>query len=292
MPEQHDPDLEWQIGDIRIQRVLELELAIAYNEQTPFFPEATPEALKTIDWLVPDYVTPEGAIRLSFHSLLIDVGGMKMIVDTCVGNDRRRAFICDEPLQSNYLAKLNAAGFSPETVDIVMCTHMHVDHVGWNTQLQNGEWVPTFPNAKYVFAVSEFNHFMQDQSCLEGEFYEDSIKPIVDAGMVELVEPYHRFCSEISLFPTPGHSPGHVSIALESRGERAIITGDAIHHPCQFVHPDWQVPWDFDSARSRETRRNLINQLADDDVLVIGTHFAAPTAGHVISDRKAHRFKA
>lgn len=283
--------LTWKVGAVSITRIVELELPVAYDERRPFLREARPEALAATPWLYPDFVTPEGALRLSIHALLVEAPGLRLVVDTCIGNGRPRKFLGGRPLATPFLEHLAEAGWSREGVDAVVCTHLHVDHVGWNTVLEHGRWVPTFPKARYLIGRAEYDYWSAEGDDEQQMILSDSIKPVFDAGLVELIEMDHRLSAEIRLVPTPGHTPGHVSVAIHSQGERAMITGDAMHHPCQLAHPDWSPPFDVDQAASEATRRRLLEEVADQPVLVIGTHFAAPTAGHVKRDGAAYRFE-
>ena len=282
--------LGWQVGDVSITRVLEMETPVPYDPAHPFLPEARPEALRAMPWLYPHFVTEEGHLRLSIHALLVRAPGLTLVVDTCVGNDKPRALLGGVALQTQFLAALAEAGVRPEEVDAVVCTHLHVDHVGWNTMLREGRWVPTFPNARYLIGRQEFAHWQAAGDAEQQAILADSVQPVFEAGLATLVEMNHRISPEIRLTPTPGHTPGHVSVLIESRGQRAIITGDMLHHPCQFGHPEWSPPFDSDPRAGAAMRRVVMESVADDDVLVIGTHFAAPTAGHVKRDGGAFRF--
>jgi glyoxylase-like metal-dependent hydrolase (beta-lactamase superfamily II) len=281
--------LSWKIGDVTITRLLEQEFPVVYSEKHPFMPEARPEALMAIPWLHPHYVTDEGHIRLSIHALLVDAPGLRLIVDTCVGNDRPRRMTGGRPLSTEFLQGLTDAGWSREGVDAVVCTHLHVDHVGWNTMLEDGRWIPTFPKARYLFGRQEFEHWSAVDGGEHPVILADSVKPIFDAGLAELVEMDHRLSDEICLKPTPGHTPGHVSVIIRSGGETAIISGDAIHHPCQMAHPEWTLPFDSDPAAAMATRVALLDEVADQPILFIGTHFAAPTAGRVRREGERYR---
>jgi glyoxylase-like metal-dependent hydrolase (beta-lactamase superfamily II) len=281
--------LVWKIGDVTITRLVEQEFPVTYSEKHPFMPDARPEALAAIPWLYPDFVTAEGHLRLSIHALLVDSPGLRLVVDTCVGNDRPRRMLGGRSLSSAFLQHLTDTGWSRQSVDVVVCTHLHVDHVGWNTMMQDGHWVPTFPNARYLIGREEFEHWRTVDDGEHPAILADSIKPIFDAGLAELVEMDHRLSQEIHLKPTPGHTPGHVSVIIESQGETAIISGDAIHHPCQMAHPDWTLPFDSDPEAAVATRVALLEEVADQPILLIGTHFAAPTAGHVRRDGEAFR---
>jgi glyoxylase-like metal-dependent hydrolase (beta-lactamase superfamily II) len=283
--------LTWRIGEVTVTRIVELELPVPYSPQRPFLAEASPEALKAIPWLYPDYVTPEGHLRLSIHALLVEAPGLRLVVDTCVGNDRPRSLLGGNALSTGFLKELEAAGWSREGVDAVVCTHLHVDHVGWNTMLEDGRWVATFPKARYLIGRTEHAHWSAEGDEEQQQILADSVQPIFDAGLVDLVEMDHRISPEIRLIPTPGHTPGHVSVLIESKGERALITGDAVHHPCQLAHPDWSPPFDSDPKASAVMRRGMFEDAAEQPILVIGTHFAAPTAGHVRRDGAAYRFE-
>ena len=282
--------LEWQIGDVTVTCVVEMEVPVPYTADTTFFKEANPEALRSMPWLYPHFVTEEGHLKLSIQALLVRAPGLKLIVDTCVGNDKPRALLGGQPLQTRFLDSLVAAGCPRESIDTVVCTHLHVDHVGWNTMLQKGKWVPTFPNARYLIGRQEYAHWSADKDVEQQAILADSVKPIFEHGLATLVEMNHRISPEVSLTPTPGHTPGHVSVVIESKGNRAMITGDMLHHPCQFGHPEWSPSFDSDPAAGAHMRRVVMERVAGDDVLVIGTHFAAPTAGRVRRDGAAFRF--
>lgn len=281
--------LSWQIGDVKITRVVEMELPVPWGGGFQFLAEASPDTLKTMPWLYPHFVTPDGALLLSIHALLVEAPGLKLVVDTCVGNDKARSLLAGQALQTNFLQQISDAGFSREAVNAVICTHLHVDHVGWNTMLQDGKWVPTFPNARYLIGRTEFEHWNAIEHAETQEILADSVKPIFDAALAEMVEMDHRLSPEIRLIPTTGHTPGHVSVLIESRGEAAIITGDMMHHPCQIAHPEWSPAFDSDPEAARATRHAMLKDWADQPILVIGTHFAAPTAGHIVRDGSSYR---
>jgi glyoxylase-like metal-dependent hydrolase (beta-lactamase superfamily II) len=284
--------LSWKIGAVTVTRIVEMEMPIPHNPRRPFLVEATPEALREIDWLWRDYLTPEGHLRLSIHALLVEAPGLRLVVDTCIGNDRPRQITGDQPLATTFLRDLEGAGWSRDTVDAVVCTHLHVDHVGWNTMLEDRRWVPTFPKARYLIGKAEYDHWSQVDNPEQRTILGDSVQPLFDADLLDLVEMDHRLSPEISLVPTPGHTPGHVSVSIVSEGAHALITGDAIHHPCQMARPAWSPPFDSDRAMSEATRRAMLEDAADRPLLVIGTHFAAPTAGHVVRDGESYRFEA
>ncbi len=284
--------LSWTVGAVKITRVVELELPVAHDPNRPFLIEATPAALREHPWLYPNFVDEQDRMRLSIHALLVEAPGLRLVVDTCVGNDKSRGLLGKRALATPFLDHMAEAGWPPESVDAVVCTHLHVDHVGWNTRLVEGKWVPTFPRARYLIGRKELEHWQAEGEGETKEILSDSVRPILDAGLAELVEMDHVISPEIRLVPTPGHTPGHVSVMIESEGESAVITGDMTHHPCQLAHPDWSPPFDSDRAASAAMRRRMFEAWADRPILVIGTHYAAPTAGHVVRDGAAFRFEA
>jgi glyoxylase-like metal-dependent hydrolase (beta-lactamase superfamily II) len=223
--------------------------------------------------------------------LLIDAPDRRIIVDTCVGNDKERSIPFWNNLQTSFLDDLRDAGCEPESVDTVVCTHLHVDHVGWNTRWVDGRWEPTFAKARYLIGRSEWEHWRDDDDADNQAVLADSVRPVFDAGRVDLVESDHRICDEIRLEPTPGHTPGHVAVRISSRGEEAVITGDLMHHPCQIARPEWCAVVDSDREQALATRRAFLARHADQPILVIGTHFAGPTAGHLVRDGKSYRLE-
>jgi glyoxylase-like metal-dependent hydrolase (beta-lactamase superfamily II) len=282
--------LSWQVGDVKITRILELE---ATGGTRFILPQATPEVIQTIPWLAPHFADETGRLRMSIHALAVETPTKRIIVDTCIGNDKQRDIPTWSGLQTNFLADLASAGFARESIDVVLCTHLHVDHVGWNTMLVDGKWVPTFPNARYLMARTEFDYWKTEPDTFASEptIFHDSVQPVFDAGLVDLVETDHVVCDEIRLIPTLGHTPGHVSVKISSEGQEALITGDFVHHPCQMAHPEWASAPDYDADQSIRTRHETFAALAGAHTLVIGTHFATPTAGHVVRDGEVWRFE-
>jgi glyoxylase-like metal-dependent hydrolase (beta-lactamase superfamily II) len=207
-----------------------------------------------------------------------------------VGNDKERAVAAWNQRQGPFLQNMAQAGFAPETIDTVLCTHLHVDHVGWNTRLVQSRWVPTFANARYLFGRQEWAHWSQAGDADDQRVMADSVRPIVDAGLAQLVEMDHTLTEEVKLEPTPGHTPGHVSVRIRSQGAEAVITGDLMHHPLQCCEPDVASNFDVDTQAARQTRRRFLSEQADKPVMVLGTHFAAPTAGWVVTAGDAWQF--
>jgi glyoxylase-like metal-dependent hydrolase (beta-lactamase superfamily II) len=285
--------LRWKIGDVTVTKIVELE---ATGGSRFLLPQATPEDVLPMTWLQPHFADATGRLRMSIHALVIETPTRRIVVDTCLGNDKTGRRIPHwNNLQGPFLADLAAAGYPRESIDTVLCTHLHVDHVGWNTMLVDGPtgaktWVPTFPNARYLYGREEFRHWSTITGRADMQaIMADSVMPVFDAGMVDLVETDTRIAEEITLIPTLGHTPGHVSVRIASRGEEALITGDFMHHPVQIARPDWASTADSDPARAIETRLSMFDRLAGAPVLVIGTHFAGATAGHIVRDGATFR---
>jgi glyoxylase-like metal-dependent hydrolase (beta-lactamase superfamily II) len=287
------------VGDVTIDRVLERE--------GPFFeldfllPDAPPDLLAAnADWLMPRYVDPEsGQIVMSFHSLLLRTPRHTILVDACVGNDKERPL---RPFwhraQFPYLQNLAALGAQPEDVDFVLCTHMHADHVGWNTRLLDGRWVPTFPNAQYIFAQREYDYWEEASRASAGgepinhNSFNDSVLPVVEAGRAQLVADDHQIVDGIWLEPAPGHTPGNIVIHVARNGGRALLVGDSVHTPVQFAKPALSSRFCADPVQSAETRARLIDQVAETDTAFLTAHFPTPTAGRVVRKGEAFRFEA
>ena len=282
--------MKWRIGDVTVTKIVELEAA---GGSRFILPQATPEEILPIAWLQPDFADQRGRLRMSIHALVVETPDRRIIVDTCLGNDKRNRRIPTwNRLQTSFLSDLAAAGYARETIDTVICTHLHVDHVGWNTMLMDDRWVPTFPNGRYLMGRIEFEHWTTQHEREDmAAVLADSVTPVCDAGLVDLVETGHRIWEEISLVPTLGHTPGHVSVRITSRGEEALITGDFMHHPCQIARPEWSSTADSDPAEAAHTRQHVLTRLADTSILVIGTHFAGRTAGRIVRDGEAFRLE-
>jgi glyoxylase-like metal-dependent hydrolase (beta-lactamase superfamily II) len=278
---------QWQVGDVSIDRVVEVQT----TGGTRFlFPDATREAVLRIDWLRPDFADDQGNLFMCIHTYVLRTPNQTILIDTGIGNDKPRPIELWHMRTGSYLDDLAALGVTPESVDLVICTHLHVDHVGWNTMLLVGRWVPTFPNARYLFGRIEWEHWSQHDDRIFGSVIEDSVQPIVDAGLADLFEMDQQLTTEIRAQPTPGHSIGHTSLWVESGGERALITGDFFHHPCQAARIQWCSSADYDRDQAIETRRQMFGMLAREQVRLFGMHFSTP--GMVVSDGDAYQIHA
>jgi glyoxylase-like metal-dependent hydrolase (beta-lactamase superfamily II) len=280
--------MKWTIGDVTVTKIVELEMT---GGSRFLLPQATPEAVLPIAWLQPHFADENGRLRMSIHSFIVETPDRRIVVDTCLGNDKQGRRIPHwNDRDGPFLADLTNAGFPPESIDTVLCTHLHVDHVGWNTRLVGGKWVPTFPRARYLMGRTEYDHWrtVKDRPDM-ANILADSVTPIIEAGLATMVETNERICDEITLIPTLGHTPGHVSVMIQSQGEQALITGDFMHHPCQIAHPEWSTLADSDPDQGIETRRRMFQRLAGTPVLIIGTHFAGATAGKLVTDGDTYR---
>jgi glyoxylase-like metal-dependent hydrolase (beta-lactamase superfamily II) len=278
--------MHWKIGNVKITKVVELETV---GHTRFILPLAGREEIRELPWLIPHFATEDGRLKMSIHALVVETPTRRIVVDTGLGNDKQHRTVPTwNDRNGPFLDDLAAAGFPPESIDTVLCTHLHVDHVGWNTRLESGRWVPTFGKARYLFGAIEYAYWRDHSTAPDkAAIFQDSVAPIVAAGRADLVASDARICEEITLIPTPGHSPGHVSLHIRSEGEEGLLTGDVAHHPCQMAHLDWSSTADSDPKQSARTRRELFSRFADRPVLVIGGHF---DAGHIQRDGDAFKF--
>jgi glyoxylase-like metal-dependent hydrolase (beta-lactamase superfamily II) len=281
----------WTVGDITVHRIDEILLPPATGPW--LLPGATPDVVAGHAWLRPHFADDEGVLRIDSHSFAFTLAGLRVLVDTGIGNGKQRANPAWHDLDTDYVSRLTAAGFPPDSVDLVILTHLHADHVGWNTRQENGAWVPTFPRARYVTSRTEREFWAgYDMEEARRQMFRDSVIPVEEAGLLDLVDiPAEGIdvLPGLRLLPTPGHTPGHVAVELTSQGRTALITGDCIHHPVQLARPAIGACVDIDPQQSEATRRTLLASLADTDTLVLGTHFAPPTAGRVVTNGSDYR---
>ena len=280
------------IGDVTISKVIELD-----RSATPvgfMLPTSTPERIAAQrDWLGPELVDPvTGNHKATIHSFIVRTPWHTVVIDTCVGNDKPRHGV--EPWhmrKGTYLQDLATAGVKPDDVDLVVCTHLHVDHVGWNTRLEGGRWVPTFPRATYIFARDEFEFWKQESVTGREEFglIDDSVMPVVEAGKALLVASDHVIDDRLQFEPSPGHTPGHVNVRLRTKAGEAVFTGDMMHRPIQVAETDWNSRFCSDGALASKTRRAFVEKHADADVTILAAHFPVP--GRIVAPGGRVRFK-
>jgi glyoxylase-like metal-dependent hydrolase (beta-lactamase superfamily II) len=289
------------IGSMRVDLVSEIP-ALAFEKNWLFANVTDAVIAENRSWLDHRYIEPEtGRFILSHHSYLVRTPRWTAIVDTCCGNHKRRPRVpAWNNLDQPYLENLQALGVTPDQVDFVMCTHLHVDHVGWNTRLIDGRWVPTFPNARYLMGREEYRHFeaahnSAPKNPVNHGSFEDSVLPVVAAGLAEFVETDHRLFSDrdaaLRFAPAPGHTAGNMQIHLTGRHDHAVMSGDVIHHPIQCAAPWLSNAADVDPAAALATRMALLEELADTPSYLLTGHFPAPTAGHVVRHGDAYRFR-
>ncbi|MBI5615463.1 MAG: MBL fold metallo-hydrolase [Gammaproteobacteria bacterium] len=277
--------------------VVRIEETMVHFDGREFFPDLTESVLQEhAAWLAPFFDIPGFRMPCVFQSFVIRYGTLDVLVDTCIGNHKERPdFLLAHRLDTPYLARLHAAGLRPEDIDIVLCTHLHVDHVGWNTRLDNGRWVPTFPNARYVFSREEYARYAPE-NLVPGapppffDVYQDSVLPIVESGQASMVSGEHALNEIMTVVPTPGHTPGHIGLRVQHDGRSAFFLGDAIHSPIQIAVPDLNSSFCEDQALARASRHRLLSEAADRGSLLVPGHFVAPHVGHVARDGAAYRF--
>lgn len=275
-----------QIGEVTITKILESEALLDRGHLVPQGADIEPS---DHEWAVGPFIDPEtGQDKVSFHSYGLQLGDEKVLVDTCGGNHKPRPGSALFHMQeTDFLDRLTASGFPPEEVTAVICTHLHVDHVGWNTYLDGDQWKPTFPNARHLFGEREWAHWSVEPQ-VYGDVAGDSVRPVIDAGKAELISSDFQLNDLVWLEPTPGHTPGHHSVRISSNGDDAVITGDLVHSSLQFEHPEWASAPDVDAAAAATTRRRFIEKYCDDHTLILATHLGGPSCGHIRphSDRK------
>ncbi|TMJ73925.1 MAG: MBL fold metallo-hydrolase [Alphaproteobacteria bacterium] len=284
-----------KVGNTTIHRIVEQEGP--FFEMLKFFPALTKEVLEeNRAWLQPRFMSPKDELMLCIQSYLVQTPHHNILIDTCVGNDKPRpARPFWNMMKSDRFEKgLAATGLSINDIDFVMCTHLHVDHVGWNTRLQDGRWVPTFPKARYVFADRELAHWTQRQkddpaAC---PWVTDSVLPIVAANRVDIVKSAHAFNDLVTLIPTPGHTIDHYSVQVGKSGADCVITGDMIHSPLQARYPEFGMMSDYDSPQAGRSRRELFGRFCDTSTLMCTAHFPSPSTGRFVRWKDAFDFKA
>jgi len=278
-----------KIGDVEVWRILEIHAPFLTAED--LYPNAGPDVRSIIEKHSPDGICSiSGRLILPIQGFLLKTPSHNILVDSCVGNDKNLPDDANWHKRSDtrFTAALTAAGVGFDDIDYVLCTHLHADHVGWNTKLENGRWVPTFPNARYLMPTADEE--MQRQR--NGDVYVESVLPVIAAGQVELVDAGHMLGDHVTLIPTPGHTPGHVSVQIRSGNHEAIITGDALHSTAQCWYPEWHFKYDADAEMAARSRRRLLERSSESGCIVLGNHFALPSIGRVKEEKNAFRWNA
>ena len=266
---------KWTIGSLTVHSVLETVVPTRPDRVFRGLPAELPR------WLYPRYVDDAGNLLVAIQSFFIESGEDLVVVDCCFGEGHDLPYqIPMDPDQSRQ--SLAAAGVTPDDVTTVVCTHLHLDHAGRHTTRHDGTWIPTYPNATYLLTADEYTSWRH--SSAPNRAADETVEPLVAHDVLRLTEMDHAITDEIRLIATPGHTPGHTAVRLESGGEVAVISGDVIHHPLQITHPDVQALPDDDPDAAAVTRARLLQSVAAEQALLLGTHFAAPTAGTVVAD--------
>ena len=280
---------EWRFGKVTVTKVLDV---VEPFDAARAYPGAPLEAFgENASWLPSwAYDPAQKAIVFSFHSYLVRTRHLTMIVDTCWGEDtplRQRQH------RGKWLANLDAAGVKPSDVDLVTCTHLHTDHVGWNTRLKDGRWVPTFPRARHLFSGKEIDELQASvrAGTTNPATYEQSVRPILEGSEVLRLDGIHEVADGVRIVPSPGHSPGHQHVEIDSRGRRAVISGDILHNPIEVRHPEWIKLFDQDKQAALEQRKRFLDAHTDTDITVLAAHFAGSTAGRIVSTPAGRIFR-
>jgi glyoxylase-like metal-dependent hydrolase (beta-lactamase superfamily II) len=282
--------LKFSVGDLTIHRAIEQETS--FFPALELFPQLTPELLgQNRAWLRQARAMDEADVLiLCFQSYIVRTPHHTILIDSCIGNDKQRPARPNWHMKTDdtYMRALAATGVTPADIDYVMCTHLHVDHVGWNTRLENGRWVPTFPRARYVFGKSEYDYWSEQNKTAEVPPFADSVLPVVEADRAEIVANDFAIGDHMRILPTPGHTPGHIAFAFGKGKDSAVFSGDLMHTPLQTLHPELSPKFDVDPAQAAVTRRNFLERYCDTDTLCCTAHFPSPSVGRI--RRKGNAF--
>ena len=281
-----------KMGDVEIQRVVEIPRSTYPTKDMLPHSDAGVIARHRAGWLGAFYDAETGDLGSRIQSYVVRTPDETVLIDACVGNGKKRENALWNMRQGTWLDDLRAAGVAPESVDYVLCTHMHVDHVGWNTSWVNTEWVPTFPRATYVFVGEEWDFWKHESETGKDHdgCIDDSVIPIVRAGRAKLVDAKASIGKYLRFEPTPGHTPGHASVRLTTSAGQAVFSGDLMHRVVQVAEPSWSSRFCNDMNHAARTRRAFVDQHADSGVLICAAHF--PTPGYVVKEGGEHRFAA
>ena len=275
--------LKFTAGDLTIRRIIEQETT--FLPALDLLPGLTPDLLaENRPWMLgANAIDASDVLILCFQSYIVKTPHHIILVDSCIGNDKPRPLRPKWNMKTDgtYMRALATAGFSVEDIDYVMCTHLHVDHVGWNTRLENGRWLPTFPNARYIFGKSEFDYWTGQNASTPVAPFGDSVLPIVEAKRAEIVHDDFEIGDHARILPTPGHTPGHVAFTFGRGKDAAVVSGDLMHSPLQARYPELSAKFDVDQAQSAATRRSFLERYCDTDTLCCTAHFPSPSTGKI-----------
>jgi glyoxylase-like metal-dependent hydrolase (beta-lactamase superfamily II) len=275
--------LKFTAGDLTIHRIIEQETT--FLSALEMLPTLTPEVLaENRAWMqAANALDAKDVLVLCFQSYIVQTPHHTILIDSCIGNDKPRPNRPKWNMKADdtYMRALSVAGLSVGDIDYVMCTHLHVDHVGWNTRLENGRWVPTFPNARYVFGKTEFDYWTGVHAKTPAPPIEDSVMPIVEARRHEVVGNDYQIGDHVRILPTPGHTPGHSAFVLGRGRDNAVFSGDLIHSPIQARYPEMSMKFDVDQAEAAKTRRSFLERFCDTDTLCCTAHFPSPSVGKI-----------
>jgi glyoxylase-like metal-dependent hydrolase (beta-lactamase superfamily II) len=270
------------LGNITIHQIVEQEGP--FFDILSFFPILTKELLEeNRAWMQPKYMSSQDQVVLCVQSYLVQTPQHNILIDTCVGNHKPRPArpFWNMMNSDRFERGLAGTGVGVGEIDFVMCTHLHVDHVGWNTRLENGRWVPKFPNARYVFDKTEFDYWTETHAKTPVPPFADSVLPVVEARLAEIVRSDYQIGDHTRILPTPGHTPGHVAFTFGRGKDDAVFSGDLMHSPLQTRYPEMSVKFDVDQAQAATTRRNFMERYCDTDTLCCTAHFPSPSVGKI-----------
>jgi glyoxylase-like metal-dependent hydrolase (beta-lactamase superfamily II) len=279
----------WQIGDVGLTAIVEAETSGIPPQF--FFPDIVADDVTTVDWLSDGAASTDGTIAFRVQAFVVETGGRVVLVDPCVGNAKQRGLPFWNDLQLPWLERFTQAGFDPATVDLVVHTHLHEDHIGWDTHRRDGEWVPTFANARHVYVGDELDYAVRADRRTKDDPYADSIAPILDAGLGDIVGADATLADGVRLVSTPGHTPGHVAVAIDTSGDPLVISGDLLHHQVQLANPRLAEIADWDVELARQTRSAFFSEHARAGSIVAGTHFSIAPVGRIEPNGAAWRFR-
>ena len=274
----------FRLGDVEIWRIL--ESVDPFMAPQDFFPDMGPDGLELMRREVPRQLCQTtGKMLLPIQGFLVKTPQHVILIDACIGNDKTCEFeeLWHKRSDGRFLAGLRAAGVAPEDIDYVMCTHLHIDHVGWNTRLEDGRWVPTFPNARYIFPAADHDHFSSEP----GVTYQESVLPVIAANQAELVGSDYKLGDYLFLISTPGHTPGHVAVEVAHADKVAVVTGDVMHSPIQCLKPEWNFAYDNEPDLAAKSRRKFLEMASERQNLILGSHFPLPSHGKVVAKSDA-----